>query len=154
MSNTYVIAEATTEDLEDLCYMVRQFHLDSPYAHIPWEADTIRRYITALMDTGLVCVLKDTDGYCYGTIGFEWGALPFNEHYYVYVEKWFYVKPDLRNSGAGVQLIQWAENEIKERDDAYLVVLSTLSNSPDHVPKWYGTKGYAWAESSYMKEVH
>ena len=153
MSDTYTIVEATQDDIEDLCYMVKEFHSNSPYSIIPWDEDAFRSYLGGVAATGLVLVLKDVDGYAYGTIGFEWGSVPFNEHFYVYMEKWFYVKPSLRNTGAGIQLIQKAEEEIKERADADMVVLATLSTSPEHVAKWYGTKGYDWVESSYVKGV-
>lgn len=149
----YIVTLAREEDIEDVLDMLRLFHKESPYTSIPWCGDSACAYLFTVLDDGLLAIAKDEDGYPVGVIGFECGALPFNACHYVYLEKFYYVKGYARNSNVGVLLMDFAEKEIKRRDDAKHIVMATLSTTPAHVGQWYAQRGYSQVEAGYMKEV-
>lgn len=149
----YSVTLATEEDVEEVLDMLRLFHKESPYGCIPWCADSACQYVFSVLDDGLLAIAKDEDGYPVGVIGFECGALPFNACHYVYLEKFYYVKDYARKSNAGVLLLDFAEKEIKRRDDAGHIVVATLSTTPAHVGQYYAQRGYIQVEAGYMKEV-
>lgn len=149
----YIVTLATEEDMEDVLDMVRLFHKESPYASIPWCSDSASAYLFSVLDNGLLAVVKDEDGYPVGVIGFECGSLPFNSDHYVYLEKFYYVKGYARKSNAGVLLLDFAEAEIKRRDDAQHIVMATLSTTPVHVGRFYSQRGYRQVEAGWIKEV-
>ena len=140
-------------DIEDLLDMLRLFHARSPYCNIPWQSDTASEYLFNLMDNGLLVIAEDEHGYPVGCVGFEYGSIPFNVNYYVYVEKFFYVREADRNKKVGAEMLAWAENWIEEAQCASAIVMATLSTSPAYVGQYYAQRGYKLVEAGYMKEV-
>jgi N-acetylglutamate synthase-like GNAT family acetyltransferase len=146
--------EAREDDVEEVVDLLREFHCQSPYKEIHFNTAATEEYVKEMIETGVVVLAEDElFQYPVGVLGFDYGSLPFNPHYYLFNEKFFYVRPVDRDKGIGKSLLEYAEELIREMDVADAVVLGTNAESPPHLKAFLTNQNYKEVESLYIKEI-
>ncbi len=159
LSNTQVVVmfncrDARESDVEDVVGLLREFHCQSPYRGIHFNSSATEEYVKEMIETGVVVIAEDNLFlHPLGVLGFDYGSLPFNPHYYVFNEKFFYVRPMDRDKGVGKKLLEYAEEVMREMDVADAIVLGTNVESPAHLKAFLTNQNYKEVESLYMKEI-
>ena len=136
---------ATLEDKEDVTAMVMKFIASTDYADFAGEEQLnslITNYLENPSNTQ-VCILEPGKGMLAGMVTpFLFGP------YLLATEIAWWVDPDQRGSGLGIQLLQAFEYWAKEKAGCHMISMSSLD---DKVGEMYQKQGYKLYEGAYMK---
>jgi GNAT superfamily N-acetyltransferase len=125
--------------------MVQKFVDSTEYKDFA-EDETLDNLVVAYLDgknTHHICVLEPGKGFIAG-IG---TIFPFGPHVLATETAWW-IEPDSRGLGLGVQLLQAFEYWAKEKAGCSMVSMSSLD---DKVGEMYLKQGYKLYERAYMK---
>lgn len=148
-----MIRRATVEDYAEIFYMAVEFKIVSPYADLPISDQRIIDCLSEALQSDDYGVFIAEEGN--ESVGFVVGMLTktlFSESKVAGELAWW-VKPESRSSGIGIELLKAYEQWAKEAG-AKLVSVSLLENDDLHIiDKIYTKAGYTPVERSYIKEL-
>ena len=148
------LAIATWDDFISVSSLVSQFHLESPYAHIPVKHAKVNETILSFFqgNTDRICILLMDDKEAVGIIAGHLTEPTFCDIKIAHELVWF-VMPEYRKGTWPIRLRTafeyWAENVVK----ADITQMSSLNNEyAERLNKHYEKKGYKLFEMAYLKE--
>jgi GNAT superfamily N-acetyltransferase len=103
-----MIRVATLLDVSDIVEMSRQFYPETPYwleQKIPFDTETVTDLVSFLVKKGIFVVAQEGDKLV-GMLGTHVVPFVFNNAELVCVEAIWWVHPDFRKGGIGVDLIK------------------------------------------------
>lgn len=123
---------------------------------IPYNPDAVADLCGWLIDNwehGFILVLADTDDTVKGFILVTVSPFIFSPDVKVAGELAFYVDEDLRRSGLGRELMEYAESVAKVRGIRYMSLIAMETCMPDQVAAMYVDMGYTRTETTFVKEL-
>lgn len=146
-----MIRKATPDDLVNLMVLCQNFHSTSPYSKLELSTTKLTKILNEILDSEDFCVIvyesdNKLNGMLIGTVT----QLLFSEKYIASELAWW-VQPEARKSGVGLELHLAFEQWAKEMaDDAVSMVLLEDDNK-ELIDKMYTKLGYKPIERSYIK---
>ena len=143
-----MIRSATRDDIPAIVDMAKTFW-DSTVYEEPLNPETVNMLCHSCIKDNLMCVL-DVDG----PKGFGCASkIPLLANHEVMAgsELAWWIDPEYRNAGRGVELLKMLEAMAKRAGIKYFTMVYMQSSMPDVVEKIYQDMGYNRHEVSYMK---
>ena len=145
------VREALPQDFNEILDMCSDFWNSTIYEE-PFNRDFTALRVNACFDHGLLCV-ADHDGEIVGFMsGLKSETLCSPEAIIATELAWF-VKPDFRRHGYGIELINTFENLALREGVKYLTLGYMYSSMPEIVKSIYGKLGYRPTEETYTKVI-
>ena len=127
--------------------MGRNFYATLPqYAHIPYSEESGYRWIERMLADGILIVAVES-GEVVGVAGGLFAPCIFNDKYFVGQELLWWIEPEHRGSGIGIELLR--EMEALAEVSADLWVMVALEGTG--IGKIYERAGYSAGEQLYFK---
>lgn len=146
------IRDATRADLSAIVEMSRKFYSTTTYAeYARFNADTVRNLAALLIDSGVILIAEQAQRVV-GMVGLLITPHPFSGDVKIAAEIVWWVEPDARNTGAGIELLKAVEPACKAHD-VVAIQMVHLNNSPPQAALLYERHGYIHSESSYTKAL-
>jgi GNAT superfamily N-acetyltransferase len=143
-----MIRRAKLSDLYSLNQYGEFFWTKSPYyGHIPYNAEAVTELLRTMI-TDHYLIVATEGAQINGFLGLLIAPLIFNPNYMTATELFFFVRPSKRGMGFSAQLIEQAEDELKDVID--IISFGDMSTSTD-MDRYYKSRGYAQTERSYSK---
>jgi GNAT superfamily N-acetyltransferase len=109
-------------DLDDIPALIRAGEAHHKELGMPWPYDEISTAKTLGTLISADTLLVADDGDIVGYIGFEIGGIYFNHDATLAVEHFWYVRPDQRANGIGMELLQAAERHAQQKGATWFSV--------------------------------
>mgnify|MGYP000894854066 CR=1 len=142
-----MLREATLADMPELVRMGRAFHAAAKL-DIEFDDSTFRDLCAQLIEADGALLLID-DGAMLAALCFP---IYFNASALVAQELFWWVDPDKR--GAGIRLLQRAEQWAKEKGAVTLQMIALDELSGESVGRLYERRGYRPLERSYVRNLN
>jgi GNAT superfamily N-acetyltransferase len=146
-----MIRAATIEDGVPVVVMTHDFYQVSGYAGvIPFDAQSCYERFLSALEQGM-CFVADKAG---ELIGFVLGVTApciFNKHHNMGVELAWWVKPEHRNTSAGIKLLKAIEGAAKDSGVVLWSMVCLESQAPETVEGIYLKLGYHKTERTFSK---
>lgn len=147
---------AIPEDMPGLLLMAKRFHeaAGAESTKVPFDIDSTTLSFLRLMEddaAGLVIAIVDA-GKLVGMLAFQYFTPLFNMHVKAAVDAVFWVEPEHRSTGRGMEALSVAHVGLKA-DGVSHVYMKTLATNPPNAANLYQALGYAPAETGYVKEL-
>lgn len=145
-----MVRSGSSEDLESIASMAREFWQHTIYKDEEFCPDTVKAMAQMCIDQGLMSVL-DANGSVKGFACGLKGALLANCSVASGSEVAWWVDPDHRNGKNGIGLLINLEKQAKEAGIKYWNMIFMDSSMPDTIEGIYQKMGYNRSESAYSK---
>jgi ribosomal protein S18 acetylase RimI-like enzyme len=144
------IRPAHETDLPEAVAMAARFYATTAYTGIAdFNPDSAEKLGRLLLDQGVLLV-AERDDKLVGVIGLVIAPFPFNETRKTAHEVLWWVEPEHRDSGAGVELLREMVQACQYRG-ATAIQMLCLATSPPQAAALYERMGFIHSESSYLK---
>lgn len=149
-----MIKVATSDDVIRLVTYGDKFWSQTRYfaAGIEYNTKTVLAVTNALIDDGIVLFAED-DGEVVALMLVIIAPFPMNQDYTAACEWVFYVEPDYRRSGLGIELIGMAETMLKDKGVKFFTMVSLANVEPEAANKLYEYLGFEHSETNYTKDL-
>lgn len=143
---------ASSDDFGAIAEAGEAFFAESGYADIAeYRKPDLLKTLEAVGASGFVLVAgsERVDGMA----AFLLFPLFFDHKATICQELFWWVRPELRGSGIGAEILREAERIAKERDARAISMLCLESVNPEQVSAFYRKNGYAVKEHTFLKEL-
>jgi len=147
-----LIRAATLSDVPQMVVNAEAFMKETPFSDIPFEPLSTAAMLTECVEAGL-CFVADQDGLHIGGIGAVHSVLPLNNNIEVAVERFWWIVPDDRARGVGVQLLTALRDAAKSIGCDRLIMVALVNDNLPLVEKSYLRFGLQAAERTYMMRL-
>lgn len=148
-----MIRLAEEEDVRSILEMSKEFYPQLSYhkdSKIPLDDETVLDLARGLIESGVMLVADI--GKVVGMIGLYVGPNLFNKHVKSAHEVIWWVDPKYQSMGIGVELLQAADERVKELGAVH-TQLVLMPESPPQARHLYEKLGYKLTELSFTKVV-
>lgn len=150
-----MIRDTTTEDNDELLRMCKSFFSRTGYARlVDFDKDSMIKTLEHLRndDNGVLLIATDGDK-TIGMIGALLYPFYFNHSHTTGQEMFWWVDPEHRKSGAGIELLKAVEAEARQRGAQSFSMIALDSMTPEQVGNIYMKQGYQKSEHSYIRSL-
>lgn len=139
-------------DLQFLVAIGEAFWRDAPYQH-EYNPTRVKALCKDMAENHYLRVVEGRDDTNpAGVIGFMIHPLIFDDRISVATEIFFWMHPDMRDTGAGRYVLTQAEEDLREMG-VQIICMGDMMTSMD-MEAFYRTEGYTLTERSYTKELY
>lgn len=146
-----MIRDGVEADIPEIVRMAEEFWKHTQFDD-PFEAEMVGIMAEQCMLQELMVVLEisgHVKGFCCGVKG----PLLANSQVYSGTEVAWWVDPDARDSGGGIELLRAIQDKAKEGGCKYWTMVFMQTSMPESIEKIYLKMGYNLAETSYTKRL-
>lgn len=146
-----MIRKADIEDFDDILDLCKTFWKETQFNE-KFERNHTIEMVAAACSQGLLCVLEvdgSTEGFAAGCKSPSLGS----SQAMVGTEIAWWVNPDHRGGGNGIELLKYMEMLAKEQGVKYWSMVSMQSSMPEQVNALYEKMGYKLSEMVYTKVI-
>ena len=133
--------KATHDDVSLVVDMGRDFHDYSPWRSIPFDRDATSRFVTSLIDNGVVFISDN------GMIGGLMNPLYFNPSFSVACELFWWAK------SGGRELMRAFEDWASESSASGIQFSSLGDDKSERMAVLFDRAGYSKVETGWFKEI-
>lgn len=146
-----MIRAATEKDIPEIVRMAREFWHDSPFPEVEYDPGSTVAMSEMCIDTGLMFV-ADIGG-VHGFICGVAAPLLGNFDARCCSEVAWWVDPDYRSTGAGLDLMTAMEDAAREKGCLYSAMLFMHTSMPEKIEQIYRARGYKEAETTFVRAL-
>jgi len=146
-----MIRDGTYDDIPSILAMSERFWQDTIY-NVPFCAEDTEGMVKLCIDQGLTAVLVKDDALI-GFICAFGGPLLCNHSVKTCTDIAWWVEPEHRHDGGGVQLIDYLEVLAKKAGMTWVNMVYMQSSMPEQVQSIYEDRGYVKVETVSAKRI-
>lgn len=144
------VRKATRLDYAALVAFGRKFFATLPYPDVEFCEASAMRWLDLMSEVGVLLV-AEVDGEPVGMAGGIYSPFVFNDRLKVGAEIMWWVEPEYRCNGVGVELLTMLEQCAAEAGCIRWSMMSIEDGSAERVAAMYHRAGYTPAERTYVK---
>ena len=146
-----MIRSATLDDVPAIVEMARKFYATTDYANFaPFDETAMTHLVAGLVDH--VLLVAETDNQLNGMVGLMVSPFVFSPSQLFATEIVWWVEPEARNNGVGIELLRAVEPACKAKG-CQSIQMMHLATSPKQAGLLYQRLGYKHSETSYFKVI-
>lgn len=146
---------ATHEITDRLVDYGERFWEETRYfeAGVSYDRDTVTDMTTYLIDEGVVLYAESPEGEIIALMLVIIMPFPMNRNFKAACEWVFYVDPEYRRNGLGVDLLETAELILRQEQVKFFTMVSLVNVTPEAANKLYEFLGFEHSETNYTKDL-
>lgn len=131
--------------------MARQFHSLTQYKDTEFDEASCFLLFKSSLEQGM-CLVSESDQVTGFIIGMIFRC-PFNQMVKMASELAWWVKPEFRQSSAGIKLLKALQDSAKENGAESLTMICLETINPDQVQGIYERMGYSQTERAFLRKL-
>jgi GNAT superfamily N-acetyltransferase len=146
-----VIRQADYADIERLVEFAEQFWSMTEFSNeVAYDLETMINTTADLIDNDVV-LYAESGGQVVGFLAVMISPFPMNKHVLSACEWGFFVDMEYRKTGVGIQLLERAEEMLREKGVKFFTMIALDNLRPEIVGRFYQRLGFKRTEIDYMK---
>lgn len=150
-----MIRLATLKDIPALLRLGKKFHESAELSNLlDYDTESVSASISNMIEGDAGAVIVSTDGSkITGMIGLISFPSYMNFSTKLAQELFWWVEPEYRKTGVGVDLIKAAETWAELMEVSHIIMMSLESSNPEQVNNLYTKLGYTKKENTFYKGI-